>query len=87
MSNNKSKFRIDYKSQLNQNEEVVFNAYLYNDVYELINSDDVSIQIFDEDDKRYEFQFSKRLKKLSILLVIDNNNLESFLLNKFFFSI
>ena len=68
MSNNKSKFRIDYKSQLNQNEEVVFNAYLYNDVYELINSDDVSIQIFDEDDKRYEFQFSKNENSYSVNL-------------------
>ena len=81
MSNNKSKFRLDYKSQFNQNEEVVFNAYLYNDIFELINFDDVSIQIFDEDEKRYEFQFSKYENAYSVNLGVLPVNKYNFIVN------
>ena len=81
MSNNKSKFRLDYKGQFNQNEEVVFNAYLFNDIFELINTDDVSIQIFDEDDTRYEFQFSKNKNAYLVNLGVLPVNRYNFIVN------
>jgi len=59
INNEKSKFRVDFKNQYRENEKVIFNAFLYNEIYELINSYDINIQIIDNKDKKYEFQFSK----------------------------
>ena len=59
INNEKSKFRIDFKNQYTEKEEVIFNAFLYNEIYELINSYDINVQIIDNEDKKYEFQFSK----------------------------
>jgi len=55
----KSKFRIITKSVFLENEEIVINAELYNDSYELINEPEITLQIVDEENKDYQFSFNK----------------------------
>lgn len=68
VNNEKSKFRIDFENQYKANEEVIFHAFLYNDIYELINNDHISIEIIDSKSKKYEFQFSKNKKSYLVNL-------------------
>jgi hypothetical protein len=42
-----------------ENEKLTFDAELYNDSYELINSPDATLIITDDDGKEFTFQFSK----------------------------
>jgi len=55
----KSKFRIITKTIFLENEEVVLNAELYNDSYELINDPDITLELIDEDKNKYSFVFNK----------------------------
>ncbi len=56
----RSRFRVIARYDYPENEEIVIEAELYNDAYELVNTPDAQIQIADEDGKRYPFQFSRR---------------------------
>lgn len=58
----KSKFRIISKNNFNENEEVTFNAELYNDSYELFNEPEITIELKNEDGKKYNFVFNKITK-------------------------
>ena len=58
----KSFFRIDFKSKITENEPVEMDAALYNATYELINDPDVNITITDAAGKIYPFVFSKTAK-------------------------
>lgn len=62
VKDNKNKFRIISKNSFNENEEIVFNAELYNDSYELINEPEITIELKNEDDKKYNFVFNKTAK-------------------------
>jgi len=55
----KSKFRILTKNNFLENEEVLLNAELYNDSYELVNKPEVSISISDKENNNYDFVFSR----------------------------
>lgn len=55
----KSKFRIITKSVFLENEEIVINAELYNDSYELVNEPEITLQIVDEENQAYQFSFNK----------------------------
>lgn len=56
----KRKFRANTsKSLYKDNEQVQFDAQLYNDNYELINDPDVNLTIKDENGKEYTFTLSK----------------------------
>lgn len=60
VKNDKRKFRVNMpKTLFNENETITFNAELYNDSYELINTPDVNLSIFDQDKNAYPFTFSK----------------------------
>ena len=58
----KSKFRIISKNSFNENEEIIFNAELYNDSYELFNEPEITIELKNEDGKKYNFVFNKTAK-------------------------
>lgn len=58
----KSKFRIISKNSFNENEEIFFNAELYNDSYELFNEPEITIELKNEDGKKYNFVFNKTAK-------------------------
>ena len=55
----KSKFRILTEDVFLENEELVINAELYNDSYELVNEPEISLQITDEENNNYQFNFNK----------------------------
>ncbi len=62
VKDNKNKFRIISKNSFNENEEIIFNAELYNDSYELINEPEITIELKNEDGKKYNFVFNKTTK-------------------------
>lgn len=56
----KRKFRANVsKTMFNENESITFDAELYNDSYELINTPDVSLNVYNTDGKEFPFVFSK----------------------------
>ncbi|MCB0402656.1 MAG: hypothetical protein KDD41_11270 [Flavobacteriales bacterium] len=55
----KSKFRIITKNEYFENEEILINAELYNESYELINEPEINIDLTEEGGARYKFAFSK----------------------------
>lgn len=60
LKEDKRKFRVTLPDNiLNENEQVVMDAELYNQNYELINEPDVSIVITDEDGQEFNFVFNK----------------------------
>ncbi len=59
LQEDKSLFRLEYEKQHEENSEVVFRAVLYNESYELVNNKDVSLKLLDENNKEYNFKFSK----------------------------
>ena len=55
----KSFFRVKCNSRFLENEQVEFEAEVYNESYELINDPDVNLTITDENQKSYPFVFGK----------------------------
>jgi len=55
----KSYFRIFGKNNFVENEDVGFDAELYNSSYELINEPEIVLEINNEEGRRYEFNFGK----------------------------
>jgi hypothetical protein len=58
----KSFFRVKCNTRFEENEHVEFDAEVYNESYELINDQDVSLTISDEHNKTYPFVFGKTEK-------------------------
>lgn len=59
VTEDKGFFRITGNNNYFENEHVEFNAEVYNESYELINDPDVSFTIYDKENKKYPFVFSK----------------------------
>lgn len=55
----KSFFRINFKNTLLENENIEFDAEVYNASYELINEPEVELTIIDSSKKKFPFVFSK----------------------------
>ena len=55
----KSFFRLVSKNNFHENESVEFEAEVYNDSYELINDNEVSVTITSADGTRFPFTFNK----------------------------
>ncbi len=56
---NKTHFRLISKNNIDENEQVVFDAEVYNDNYELINTPDVNMVITNAAGKSFPYVFSK----------------------------
>lgn len=57
---NKRKFQVSAaKNSFAENEQVILNAELYNDSYELVNTPDVGISMTNEKKQTYKFTFSR----------------------------
>lgn len=52
-------FRLYYKKSFSENEPVVFNAELYNETGELLNTPEVQITITDEEGRSYPYAFNR----------------------------
>lgn len=59
VKDDKSKFRILLDKSFFENEELLINAELYNDSYELINEPEVKITLIDTQEKKYNYVFNK----------------------------
>ncbi len=55
----KSLFRIILKNHYPENETIEANAEVYNDSYELVNESDVSMDIVDENGKKFTYTFGR----------------------------
>lgn len=62
VKDDKSKFRIISNNSFNENEEIVFNAELYNESYELFNEPEINIEFKSDEGKKYNFVFNKTAK-------------------------
>lgn len=56
---NQNRFRVNGKKQLNENEHVIFDAELYNESYQLLNTAEVTFAITDSKGKKYNYTFNK----------------------------
>jgi hypothetical protein len=60
VKDDKRKFRVNLAKNLyKDNENIIFDAQVYNDAYEMINESDVLLTIKDEKKKEYKYNFSK----------------------------
>ncbi|MBQ19919.1 MAG: hypothetical protein CMD31_04095 [Flavobacteriales bacterium] len=59
VKDNKDKFRVIVDKQFNENQEIIFNAELYNNSYELINTPEVKLELKNEAGVDYQFVFNK----------------------------
>jgi len=63
----KRKFRVDAQKHIfSENEQIIFDAQLYNDNYEMVNDPDVKISLTNEEGKEYTFVFSKSGKAYTL---------------------
>jgi len=54
-----SNFDVEVKKHFEERDEIIFNAIVYNDSYEPIVDDEVSLLIRNENKKEYHYSFSK----------------------------
>lgn len=60
VKNDKRQFRVTQpKNLFNENENITFDAELYNDSYELINEPEANLRVLDDEGKEYPYAFSK----------------------------
>ena len=59
LKDDKSNFRIKYNKQVSENENIHFEAYLYNESYELINNKEVELIIRNKEGEQFNFEFNK----------------------------
>lgn len=52
-------FKINHQNTYKEGENILLDAYLYNESYEPINEPDIKINIFNEAGKSFSYQFSK----------------------------
>lgn len=62
VKDDKSKFRVILNKSILENEELIINAELYNDSYELINEPEVKIALVNAEDKKFNYVFNKTSK-------------------------
>ncbi|MDQ3142192.1 MAG: hypothetical protein M3Q56_08095 [Bacteroidota bacterium] len=57
----KRKFRVNLSKRIfQQNDAILFNAELYNDNFEKINSPDANLSIIDQSNTKYDYTFGKK---------------------------
>jgi hypothetical protein len=64
----KSLFRIIMKNHFSENETVEANAEVFNDSYELVNDADVSLEIIDENGKKFPYTFGRTTNAYHLLM-------------------
>jgi hypothetical protein len=59
VTEDKSRFRVNAKNLYPENENIVLDAELYNESYELINTPEASLMLKNKEGKSFPYQFSK----------------------------
>jgi hypothetical protein len=68
VKSDKSNFRIAHKKKFSENEEVILDAELYNDSYELINDPEIKIKVTNGSGKEFNYVFGKTADKYRLSL-------------------
>ncbi len=55
----KERFNIITKKIVNETDPILFDAEVYNESFELVNNEDVTIEITDQQNKKFNYQFNK----------------------------
>jgi hypothetical protein len=59
VKSDKSFFRVNAPKIINENEDIEFGAEVYNKSYELITEPDVTMMLMKDEDKKFNYTFSK----------------------------
>ena len=78
LQEDKSKFRIYYEKQVAEHTNILFDANLYNESYELINNKEIALEIKNESGEEFNFQFSKEKQGYFLDIGILENGYYSF---------
>ena len=62
----KSKFRVKYKKQIAENENILLEASLYNESYELVNNKEIELIISNAKGENFNYEFSKSASKYNL---------------------
>ncbi|MBT3208301.1 MAG: hypothetical protein HN704_03710 [Bacteroidetes bacterium] len=62
LSISKERFIVSYENLYSENENIIIRAEVYNESYELINSEDLEIEISDQNENKFNFIFDKTSK-------------------------
>lgn len=62
VKDDKGRFRVNHHKRFSEAESVIFDAEVYNESFELINTSDVQMVITDSRDKQFQYTFSKNGK-------------------------
>lgn len=62
----KGRFRVNHQKRFNENEHILFDAEVYNESYELINTPEVQLTITNNRQKEFSFTFSKTEKAYTL---------------------
>jgi len=66
LRDDKSKFRVYYDKEINESDDFIIEAELYNDSYELDNTKDIELIITNKEDKEFIFRFDRFDNKYSL---------------------
>jgi hypothetical protein len=66
LRDDKSKFRVYYDKEINESDDFIIEAEVYNDSYELDNSNDIKLLITNKEDEEFMFLFDKFDNKYSL---------------------
>ncbi len=66
LRDDKSKFRVYYDKEINENDDFIIEAEVYNDSYELDNSNDIKLLITNKKNEEFMFLFDKFNNKYSL---------------------
>ena len=66
LRDDKSKFRVYYDKEINENDDFIIEAEMYNDSYELDNSNDIKLLITNKKNEEFMFLFDKFNNKYSL---------------------
>ena len=59
LQEDKSRFRIDYRKQFTEDENIYLDALLFNESFDMVTDKDIEISISNEKGSKYNFEFSK----------------------------
>jgi len=59
LKNKKEQFKLEAPDVISENQNIVFNARLYNASHELINEPEINLELFDEQQHKFQYVFQK----------------------------
>tara|TARA_B100000902_G_scaffold388697_1_gene434755 strand:- start:2331 stop:3020 length:690 start_codon:yes stop_codon:yes gene_type:complete len=64
LKEDRSLFRLQYDRQYEENDEIIFRASLYNEIYELVNDKEIDLKLTNDHDEEFYFQFFRENNEL-----------------------